>query len=494
MKERLKLLKLISGLVTIVLIGFVSYIAITKHGISYQGVYSEHINEAVSKLSQQERYEKDFNFLYEEIKNNYINLKYKEELLKINWDELYDKYKKELENVQTEDDFYLLCNKFLYVLKDGHTNFQVLDADISMPNNSIKGLMRVRLIENKGIIVAAQPQLDILGKEIVSINGIGFLEIVDRMTEYFSPDYNEIAARSNIISLNRFLDYFYYFDNANSDELLIELKDIKGRKETIAIDTTRQYESIPMKSIHNINFGFRESNLPAYEILDGDIGYIKIPTFNGNRKEIVNKFDHIVKNLKQKNVRGAIIDIRYNKGGNQSYRDILGYLTDKPIDIVHYRMKKTKRFLEIYSLRHIYENIRSKSPDKPSEEGYTKWWTWTVKPNKEQFLVKIPMVVIGNEQIFSSADGFAKACLDYDLATVVSSIVPLSGHGLSTTIALPSKKYAVTYGFFEARGIDFSELENVIEKPDIESHQRLQDLHNEIDTQLEDAIKYINTY
>lgn len=465
------------------------YIAITEWGITYKGVYSKHIEEDLLTLDQKERFETDFDFLYEEIKNYYINLDYKEELLQINWDQLYLTYKQQIENIKSDKEFYLLCNKFLNTLKDGHTSFEILDAEIGDYNRSIKNSMRVRLIEAKGIIVAAQPEFDILGREIVSINDIGFLEIVDKMADYFSKAYDKTVGRSNIIYYNQFWDYFYYFYDTYPKKLSIQLKNIDGEKETIVIDTDREFGA--MKSIQNINFGFHESNLPSLKIFDKNIGYIKVPTFSGSRSEIVNEFDDIVKEIKENKVDGVIIDIRYNKGGNQSYRDILGYLTDEPIDIVHYRMKKSKRFDEIFFLRQVYEDIRSNSPAKASEEGYTKWWTWTVKPNKEQFLTTIPVVVLANEQIYSSADNFAKACLDHNLTEVVSNIVSLSGNGLPVTIALPSKKYAVTYGFIENRGVDFQILENTIEEPDIKSEQTLNDLYNGIDTQLNDAIKYI---
>ena len=128
------------------------------------------------------------------------------------------------------------------------------------------------------------------------------------------------------------------------------------------------------------------------------------------------------------------------------------------------------------------------------ENGYTKWWTWKVEPSKEQLLTTIPVVLLCNEYIFSSADSFAKACLDLELATVISNIVPLSGHGFPTTISLPSKNYAVTYGFFEIRGIDFSHLESIIEEPNIKSEQTIKDVHNKTDTQLNKGVEIINNY
>ncbi len=154
-------------------------------------------------------------------------------------------------------------------------------------------------------------------------------------------------------------------------------------------------------------------------------------------------------------------------------------------------MKESERTKDIYFLRHIYENLRSNSTKENLEDGYTKWWTWTISPIREQFLQFVPTVVLANDQIFSSADSFAKVVLDHSLATLVSNIVPLSGHGLPTAISLPSKRYAVTYGFMEIRGTDFSIRENVVEKPHVFSYQTLGDLYNNIDTMLHKSIAHI---
>lgn len=217
-----------------------------------------------------------------------------------------------------------------------------------------------------------------------------------------------------------------------------------------------------------------------------------VVTFEGNIDSIVGEFGKAVEKFKKARVKGVVIDVRYSTGGNESFRDILGYLTDKKIYINNYRFKKSGRFNDIYFLRPFLENIRSGSSHFKQENGYTKWWSWRVTPNKEQYLTTIPVAVLCNEGIFSSTSSFVNACLESDLATVLGNIIPLSGCGLSTPFYTPSRKYILSYGFIDDRDINLAYHENITKDPDIKVSQTLEDYYQGIDTQLSRAIEYIN--
>ncbi len=303
MNKKLKTFMIFLGVLLVVFVGALTYIVITERGIAFQGVYYNHIKEHPSEMTQAERFESDFEFLFEEIRDNYVNLRYKEELLQINWDELYIEYKQMINSINTEKEFYLLCNRFINELKDGHTNFTVLDDNVEWFNDSVKNLMRVRIIEDKGIIVAAKPTLDILGGEIVSINDMEFLDIVDKVAKYFSPSNHKTVARNNVIMRNQFWDYFHFFYDTYPEKLMLKIEMPNEENLTLTIDTQEDYKATSMSSIQNINFGFRESHLPTYRVLPNNIGYINIPTFVGSRREIGNEFDSIVKRFKDKDVQ-----------------------------------------------------------------------------------------------------------------------------------------------------------------------------------------------
>jgi hypothetical protein len=462
--------------------------------------FDGHLKNVKKGLPQNERFARDLEFLYKEIKNYYVNLSYKEKRFKFDWDTLYEKYRNELKEAKTEMDFYKIACRFVSELHDGHLYFGCTDNTIrSQISNkySFNPPFYVRYIEGKPIIVKALKKYDILGCEIVSINGIEFREIVDTMIKYYYYRGNDESAKSKILHLNKFYDYFQLFSDDTSTQnslqiLNVELKTKEGEKKIIKITSEKNIKT-EYEAIESINFGLEtNSNLLQYRILEGNIGYIYIPNFQGDVEEKVNYFHSIVNKFKEKDVKGVIIDVRYNGGGNESFRRILSYLTDKTIYMNNYRFRNTERFRQVLPNRIKFENSRSKTKNKKPEEGYTKWWSWIIKPNEEEFLRTVPVVVLSNELIFSSTSDFVNVCINFDLATVIGNSVPLSGFGLSKAVLLPSRNYFIRYSFYESRDPDFSHTENVVKNPDIQVEQSLADFYNGIDTQLERAIEYIN--
>jgi hypothetical protein len=89
-------------------------IGATGYGIAPPSIYDKHIKEDTSQLSQQERFKKDFDFLYKEIKNNYVNLEYKEKTFNFSWDKLYERYRSSIENAKNEKEFYMKYNTTIF--------------------------------------------------------------------------------------------------------------------------------------------------------------------------------------------------------------------------------------------------------------------------------------------------------------------------------------------------------------------------------------------
>lgn len=75
----------------------------------------------------------------------------------------------------------------------------------------MKSAFDVRMIEEKPIVVRAHKKLNIVGDEIVSINGVDFLNIVDTMTKYHYHGGNDINAQTGILTSKYFYHYFSFF-------------------------------------------------------------------------------------------------------------------------------------------------------------------------------------------------------------------------------------------------------------------------------------------
>ncbi len=177
-------------------------------------------NEPVGRAEQpavgaplHEIFSRDLRFIYEEIRDNYVNLARKEESLGFDWDELYSHYSAQLAQVRTAKDFFRLASRFVSELRDGHVALwpyrgspqverQLYDFD-----PALKDLFTVRLVEGIPIIAdAALPSLPV-GSEVLTLNGIPFVDLVEDASRHFFYGATEQAAAARILA-NKL--YFHY--------------------------------------------------------------------------------------------------------------------------------------------------------------------------------------------------------------------------------------------------------------------------------------------
>ena len=121
----------------------------------------------------------------------------------------------------------------------------------------------------------------------------------------------------------------------------------------------------------------------AYSMLEDNIGYIQITAFD---EVTVEQFDNAVSDLQSQNIRGLIVDVRGNPGGNvDSVCSILDRLL--PEGLLVYTIDK----------------------NGSKEEEYAD--------NEE--VLDIPMAVLVNGDSASASEIFAAALQDYDWAEIV---------------------------------------------------------------------------
>lgn len=489
MKRIIKLCAVIIILLIILFAFLIGLIIKYGYGVSQQGNIYVVKNTEYTGLSEQERFITDFDFLYNELKENYVLFDYKEQVLGLDLEKEYQSYRKKIEMVNDERKFYALCSEFVRLFDDDHMDFACYSRETrqkirSVINSDYTVLFDYRVIEGKPIIISAHRDFDAPGWEIISINDIPFREIEAVMKK---------TLHKQRIKGGEILQYFSLYKETIPEKLEILLKNRNNEEKYIEIDFSRRYEPLLERGTPDINFGhYQNDQLPQARTIDEKIGYILIPSFSPPPRVMRETFKKIVEDFENIGIKGLIIDIRYNGGGNESFRDILGYLTSEEIVICNFRYKKTERFQDIFYLRHLYESLRFKTSRK-AEKGYTDWWAWTIKPADNQFLTTIPVVLLANDYTFSSADSFVGACLEYDLAHVLANSVRLSGGGLPVRVFLPSRNYYVSYGVWEGWSSDLSHLiEGRKLEPDIRVEQTLEDYFQGIDTYLKTALDYLD--
>lgn len=164
------------------------------------------------------------------------------------------------------------------------------------------------------------------------------------------------------------------------------------------------------------------------QILDGNIGYVKIRSFDLN---VDKSFIEAVQNLQKANVKGIIFDVRNNPGG--SLQSLV-----KSLDIL------------------LPEGTIISERDKAGKET-----VFTSDANE----VNLPMAVLVNEHSISAAEFFASSLQEHGKAVVIG--MPTTGKGCAQEpIQLKdgSGMMLSTQKYFTAKGVSLAEAGGI--KPD----------------------------
>lgn len=198
------------------------------------------------------------------------------------------------------------------------------------------------------------------------------------------------------------------------------------------------------------------------KILDGDIGYVKIGSFDAN---VDKDFLLAIENLKKAEVKGIIFDVRNNPGG---------------------QLKVLVNALDPL----LPEGTIIKEVNKKGKE--------TIYESDAEEL-KLPMVVLANEYSVSAAEFFAAALQEYGKATVIGT--PTTGKGVAQShiplsdgsgLVLSVSKY------YTGKGVNLDETQGI--KPDIEiqlteeESKRFYLLSESEDRQLQAALADVNRH
>jgi Peptidase family S41 len=230
----------------------------------------------------------------------------------------------------TEVEFYQKIAPWVALIKNGHTAIRLPD---SYYNQII--LLPLRLVEiDKRIYIRtnfSDSASELVGFEIISVNGISIKDIMRRITHYVSLDgFNEDAKYKAAVEDD--FAYYYNYVFGQSDYFELELKSPRDQKEI----------KRKLNGISNTEFNFKYSQdtpfpwtIKKIDTLNAVI--LRIGSFNNvaNKEGKQISFKSFLKQtfdeIKEQKVENLIIDLRSNGGGELKNSILLySYLTDSP--------------------------------------------------------------------------------------------------------------------------------------------------------------------
>jgi hypothetical protein len=240
-------------------------------------------------------------------------------------------------------DFYALTSYAIAAIEDGHTNCRLPKHVMSDYLNSVKVFPGMLLfIHNKAYIFCCKQNSEPAGTELLTIDHHSLNEIIQRLFAYIPSD-GSIQSRKNWEMSDNFpLLYNIIYGVRDTFEITYKSKagDIKNTG----------LQARFLKDIICPNPFKRPDKYLQLTYKPGNIAVLSVKTFfDGFLQQTGEDFhqflDSSFKDIKDKNVKKLLIDLRGNQGGNGENGELLyAYLTQTPFIYYSARESTIKKY------------------------------------------------------------------------------------------------------------------------------------------------------
>lgn len=267
-------------------------------------------NEAIS----------DLDFLMEKLENIHPDLYHI--VPKDSFSIVLNEYKNNLPDKISESNFLKECSKLTSRFKDGHTK-----STSNLLNNRMQLAFRaifpykIKIVDDKIYVIDNLVLLGRIpvGSEIVEINGKCTAQFINEMSQLIS--YETIAWRNKLIA-----DPFTIGMWNNFGSYRIAYK----RPESSRVSTVRSYGGFFSKMYLFYRSKVDRPDELVFRVLPNNVGYIGFYGCN-DLKGYKSFYERTFKEIKTKNIKNLIIDIRNNGGGHSVIgAELMQYLFHKP--------------------------------------------------------------------------------------------------------------------------------------------------------------------
>lgn len=252
----------------------------------------------------------DLSQIWKDVSNNYWNPEY---LKEINWDSIYYSHLNNAHKVKTFKEHYMTLQSFLAKLNDGHTELWDYSS-LLLRDSSVAGLFfGPYWLGEKAYVGHVEDSLSNvipLGSEILSIDG------KDVNTYFEESVFPYVCART--IQHKRSLSTGFVGNKGDSIRFVYKTLSGEVRSSSFVYSltrTTKRGKRIKSLPVFNREFSSWKSD----STLDGNFYYLRLDEF-GN-KSISGIMQDAMPMIKESDY--MILDLRYNRGGNENKADSL---------------------------------------------------------------------------------------------------------------------------------------------------------------------------
>ena len=259
-----------------------------------------------------------------------FNFPFFDRITDVNWENKVQEYIPRVINTGTIDEYYQVLMEFAAILKDGHTAVvppwitfpRIMKSEYDYPP------VELLVIEDKFYVARISNTEELLKQRIYP--GLEVLEIGEqtpiqdylkenilRFKSYGTSQADETVGLIGILS------------GPKDSQVLLKVRDPDGTIRLVSLTRNSTDEEGTIFQ-WRLAQGFMSDSFIESKLFPSGICYIQILSFLN--KKMVEEFQKIIDDLDLPSIRGIILDVRHNLGGNDMYvHNIISFLTDEPL-------------------------------------------------------------------------------------------------------------------------------------------------------------------
>jgi len=357
---------------------------------------------------------------------------------------LLSSIKDSLNHPMSVQDFYIAMYPLIGSLKCGHTKWLLKDKDYYYPFHTADLFpLKLYFVKDRAYVISHYSDMEVpVLSEVISINGVSTKKLISDLFGKlaFADGY---SVEGKYYELNHFFSGIYSTNYGTSSQYTIEYLN-KAQKTEI-----RSYSGVSLNVIKAFDEKHSRPELIPYSfsLIDNQIGWMDINRFFSYSSEPdFNKFlKKSFAELRLKNIRTLVIDLRGNEGGNEDWGiELYKYLAKSPFN--YYENISVKKLVKgdfQEKLPFLFRLLRPFiDQEKKSFAFLTHKWLKIQKPKKDGFEGQVYLLIDG--QSYSVTTEFASRAKSDGRAIIVGQ-ESAGGYALNTSgffsiVTLPNSK------------------------------------------------------
>lgn len=406
--------------------------------------------------------------------------------------------KKLLVDSLTESEFHLIVRNLITHIGCGHTTaLPSTDYYVKLRAN-LKMLPFEVFVDGDKIFVSQDlsTELDILHKEILSIDNIPAKDILSRMREIQQRDgYTDSYLNSSIENLFRTYFVFIYGQKKHNEIVYNDFDDMQKIVNLASTDSVAPSENFILDPAEYEKRFESASITLSYSLKHTKLAILKIRQFES--KKYNSTYKDIFKSLKRDGIKYLVLDLRDNSGGYfLNANALMTYLLEDKFEFVFNRPRKSKYDKEyittdFFSMMTI--SMFKTKPDFKDVEGL-RTYAFKYKPKKKNSFGG-EIFVLTNGGTFSMSSCTSAYLSQLDKVTIIGSETGGGYDGsnaiINSRLEMPNTKVRVVLpNFHLIHQVPKQEVgKGVI--PDIETGYTIQDRFTKKDLEMEKVLVLI---